>query len=418
MTAVETDDLTVPEVSVDPYRYFGRLRETDPVHWNSLFKSWIVTRYQDVAWLIRNHGVFSSAIPSIFSGIIIGDPGRAYPPIDEFDWELVEALKGVRPFLVHDRPEHLEMRQTVHRWFTPKAVEKWRAELRAKAHGLIDARLADGRMEIKRDFAAPLPLTTICWMLGIPQDDAALLRGFAAHAPDPDFGRDRARVSHASWVELVNYFSPLIDVRVREPRDDLISLLADGERRGIFTHEQCIVNAIHLLIAGHETTLDLITNGVLAFIHNPEQWVLLRSDPATMCVSATEECLRYDPALKLMIRVSTRDIELGGKVIRAGDQIFWCIASANRDPRMFWDPDRFDITRSPNPHLAFGGGIHHCLGAALARVEGQEAFRALAEKLPRLRLLDDGVDYPPRLIFREVDALHVAWDRYAVGERA
>jgi cytochrome P450 len=167
----------------------------------------------------------------------------------------------------------------------------------------------------------------------------------------------------------------------------------------------------HLLVAGHETTLGLICSGTVAFIRNPEQWDLLQADPDELCVSATEECLRYEPTVKVVpLRVATRDVELRGQMIHAGDMVYWAISSANRDPRVFSDPETFDIRRSPNPHIGFGGGIHHCIGAALARVEGQEAFKALVRNFPRLRLLDDEVEYVPRLIERVVVSLPVAWD--------
>jgi cytochrome P450 len=161
---------------------------------------------------------------------------------------------------------------------------------------------------------------------------------------------------------------------------------------------------------GTRPQLGLIAKGTLAFIRNPEQWDLFRRDPEGLAPSATEECLRYDPPLKMMpVRIAAQDVELGGKLIRAGDDVAYVIASANRDPRVFADPDTFDITRSPNPHVAFGGGIHHCIGAALARIEGQEAFKALARSFSRLRLQRE-VEYVPNTIHHMLTALHVSWD--------
>jgi len=404
-----TDDLLAAEVYTNPYDYFGWLRETDPVHWNPLYRSWVVTRHSDVVWLIRHHELFSSELPLL-------DPRQSYPPIDEADWEVVEALeRHGRNLISADRPEHLAMRRTVHRWFTPSAVERWRAELARTVQRLIDARRADGGMELKSEFATPLPLKTICLMLGVPEEDAAHLKDLAvAFASafavvgagyDPNLVRESLR-AHG---ELEEYFSPLVAARAKDPGNDLISLLADGMRRGVFTRDECLENVILLLIAGHETTLNLITNGALAFIRSPSQWDLLQSDPARMCEAATEECLRYEPSIPLLVRVTTQDLELGGIEIGAGTLVHWVTCSANRDPRAFSDPDRFDITRSPNAHVAFGGGIHHCLGAALARVEAQEAFKGLAENLPRLYLEEDEVEYLPSIEFRSVRSLNVSW---------
>jgi cytochrome P450 len=267
-------------------------------------------------------------------------------------------------------------------------------------------------MEVKEDLATPLPLLTICWMLGVPHDDAPRLHELAEAGLDAlrRFAPQRLRETYDANVELWDYFTPLIEARAKEPREDLISMLADGERRGAFTREQGLASIMHLLDAGHSTTLGLIAKGTLAFIRNPEQWDLFRRDPEGLAPSATEECLRYDPPLKMMpVRIAAQDVELGGKLIRASDDVAYVIASANRDPRVFADPDTFDITRSPNPHVAFGGGIHHCIGAALARIEGQEAFKALARSFSRLRLQRE-VEYVPNTIHHMLTALHVSWD--------
>lgn len=403
----DTDDLIAPEVIAEPYRYFGHLREIDPVHWNPIAKKWVVTRHSDVVWVFRNHHLFSSA-PS--PGPI--DPREIYPPLDEVDGKMVEDFNTFRSFFQFDRPEHLAMRQTVHRWFTPKAVEKWRAELQAKAQELIDSHGSAGTMEVNRDFAAPLTLMTIRWMFDVPPADAPRLRDLAVTINHESEGvrPDRGRVTSAATRELVDYFSPLVDSRAKHPGEDLISMLVAGERRGVFTRDQCVANVLLLIIAGQGLTPALISNGVQAFICNPMQWDLLRNDPDSMCAPATEECLRYDAPSKILgTRVGTQDVELGGKSLRAGDEVFVVGASANRDPRVFSDPDTFDITRSPNPHVAFGVGIHYCVGAALARVESQEAFKALAENCRRLHLLGENVEYAPSHTLRMVRALRVSW---------
>jgi len=406
----ETDDLTTPEVNADPWGYFGWLREHDPVHWNPVFKTWIVTRYADVNVVLRNHELFSSKIP------LPPNLADEYPPIDEADWPLADDLAGYRAFIFHDRPEHLAMRQTIHRWFTPRAVEKWRTSMAARAQELIDQYREAGTMEVKRDLATPLPLLTICWMLGVPSEDAEHLYELAARVypggtDNHDYGGQRLRVGVEAIQKLREYFTPLLEERERDPQDDLISMIAQGETQGVYTREDALASIMILMDAGHTTTLNLISKGILAFVRNPEQWDLLRSDPDNLAASALEEILRYDPPLKMVIlRYTTRDVELGGKKIPAGDSVSYVLASANRDPRAFEDPDTFDIARSPNPHVAFGGGIHHCLGAALARVSGQETFKALARNFPRLQLVEEPewMIHPVHHMVRE---LQIGWNR-------
>jgi cytochrome P450 len=187
-------------------------------------------------------------------------------------------------------------------------------------------------------------------------------------------------------------------------------VLARAEKEGVFTRHQVLVNTALLLFAGHETTMNLICNGTLAFIRHPDQWERLRADPEGAARLATEECLRYDPPVKSTQRIAAEDVERRGQVIRKGDRLRWFMAAANRDPRAFEEPDRFDIGRQPNTHVSFGAGIHYCLGASLARVEGQEVFRALAERFPELRLETAELEYSPSVQFRSLVSLPVAWD--------
>ena len=185
-------------------------------------------------------------------------------------------------------------------------------------------------------------------------------------------------------------------------------MIVSGEKRGAYTRDEVLANAVLLLLAGHETTINLICNGTLAFIRHPEQWTLLQRDPS-LAVRATEECLRYDPPVKSLQRLAVQDIELGGKAIRALDRTRWFITAANRDPEKFPAPEKFDITRDPNLHIAFGSGIHHCLGATLARVEGQEAFKALVQRFPAVHLETEELEYQPSIIFRSLKSLPVTW---------
>ena len=190
---------------------------------------------------------------------------------------------------------------------------------------------------------------------------------------------------------MIDYVSPLVDERIVNPGDDFISVLAQGEKRGIFTRHQVLVNTSLLLLAGHETTINLLCNGTLSFIRHPDQWELLKQDPAGRAKRATEECLRYDSPVKSIQRIASQDVEMRGKLLRKDDRLRWFISSANRDPEVFAEPGRRSTSRrDPNPHVAFGSGVHHCLGATLARVEGQEVFKALAERFPDAAAGDGG----------------------------
>ncbi len=203
-----------------------------------------------------------------------------------------------------------------------------------------------------------------------------------------------------------------MEERVNDPGDDLLSVLASGEKKGVFTRQEVLANAVLLLLAGHETTINLICNGTRALIQHPDQLASFREDPAGRTVRATEECLRYDSPVRSIQRIASQDIELGGKTIRKNDRLRWFISSANRDPEVFTDPDVFDIARYPNPHVAFGSGIHHCLGATLARLEGQEALRLLVERFPKLNLGKpaEELEYQPSITFRSLKSLPVSWN--------
>jgi pimeloyl-[acyl-carrier protein] synthase len=207
---------------------------------------------------------------------------------------------------------------------------------------------------------------------------------------------------------MIDYVSPLVDQRIVNPGDDFISVLASGEKKGVFTRHEVLVNTSLLLLAGHETTINLLCNGTLALLQHPDQWALLKQDPAGLAKSATEECLRYDSPVKSIQRIASQDVEMHGKVVSKADRVRWFISSANRDPNVFPNPDTFEITRYPNQHVAFGSGVHHCLGATLARVEGQEVFKALAERFPDMQMETTELEYQPSITFRSLKSLPVS----------
>ena len=265
-------------------------------------------------------------------------------------------------------------------------------------------------MDVMRDLATPLPVLVIAEMMGVPEKDRPYIRQLAEKLLYIGRGEhDRMKLLTEGMRGMVEYVSPLVDERIVNPGDDFISVLASGEKAGVFTRHQVLVNTSLLLLAGHETTINLLCNGTLAFINHPDQWALLKKDPAGAAKLATEECLRYDSPVKSIQRIASEDVEMRGKVLRKDDRVRWFISSANRDPAMFANPDTFDINRWPNQHVAFGSGIHHCLGATLARVEGQEVFKALAERFPGFRLDNERLEYQPSITFRSLKSLPINW---------
>jgi cytochrome P450 len=399
------DDMFTPDVIADPYTYYGRLRDEAPVHWNDTYGLWVITRHDDVTWLTRHHELFSSAV-------FRNDPRPAYPAIDESDLGLYEYVRNYQAdqFIQHDRPVHLDMRKIVHGYFTPKAMESWRPFVVDAVKELLDEAEEKGSMDVMRDLATPLPVLVIAQMMGVPAQDRPYVRELAEKLLYIGRGEhDRMPILTDGMKGMIEYVSPLVDERIVNPGDDFISVLASGEKKGVFTRHQVLVNTSLLLLAGHETTINLLCNGTLAFLQHPDQWELYKQDPVGRAKWATEECLRYDAPVKSIQRLASQDIEMRDKVMEKDDRIRWFISSANRDPNVFVEPDRFDITRQPNPHVAFGNGVHHCLGATLARVEGQEVFKALAERFPRLELQTEELEYQPSITFRSLKSLPVTW---------
>ena len=402
------------EAIYQPYDFFARLRDTEPVHYNEEFEVWMVSSWEHLVWVTRHPEAFSS---SVFAR----DTRAPNPPIDEDDMEIYNFIKKwqVSRFIQYDQkrynpgvsgPDHVDMRRVMHGYFTPKSMEMWRPLVQSAIDELLDAVEEKGHMDVMSDLATPLPLLVIARMLGIPDSDRPILRSLAK---DLRFlnrvGPDRMGPLSQAVQNLQEYLGPLVADRVKSPKDDLISVVAEGERQGIFDRDMTVNNVMLLLSAGHETTINLICNGTLAFTQHPDQWAILKSDPEGKTVRATEEALRYDSPVKSIQRIAMDDIEIGGQTIHKDDRVRWFISGANRDPKVFDRADDFDVERYPNQHVAFGSGIHHCLGATLARLEGQEIFRNLANRFDTMELeipVKD-VEYDHVLTFRAVESLPV-----------
>lgn len=398
------DDIFSDEVTSDPYSYFGQLREEDPVHWNSKYKAWIVTSYEHVTNIMRHPELYSSAFWK-------NDPSGAFPPIrpeDEDHFRFV--TKVISKWIIQlDPPDHTRVRTELHPYFTPKAVERWRPMV----NQIIDQLMSDledmTEIDLMLDFATPLPVLAITRFMGISEQDSGTVKTLSRSLTlIARTEQDRMGALANGIKELTDVLEKEIKKRENNLTEDLLSIMVRAQQKGIYSRDEVVANAMFMLFAGHETTINLICNGVLAFILNPDQWKILRQDPS-MIYNATEECLRYDSPVKRSQRLPTTDTCLGGNTLRKGDRVFAVLSSANRDPKKFDYPEKFNITRHPNPHIAFGGGIHHCLGVSIARMEGQEAFLALSKRFKSLSLKNESLEYQPTFNTRSLKALPVSW---------
>ena len=362
----------LPRVRRDPYPTYRALRRRDPVHRSLLLDTWVLARHQDVSFVLRDDR---------FS--VERERWRGF--------QLLAPAPRVASMLVVDPPYHTRLRGLVSRAFTPRTVERLRPRIEAIVDEALERGAARGGMELVEELAYPLPVTVIAELLGVPAEDWPRFRAWSAAlvaSLDPMSARDDRSV--AAMLEareaLGAYLSEVIALRRREPGEDLISGLLSVEESGEgLSHLELVVMANLLLVAGHETTVNLIGNGVLALLRHPEQLALLRERPEIVG-SAVEELLRWDSPVQLTARVALQPVELGGQLVEPGELVLALLGSANRDGDQFCDPDRLDLTRDPNPHLSFGRGIHFCLGAPLARLEAQIAIGALVSRFPRLRL--------------------------------
>jgi pimeloyl-[acyl-carrier protein] synthase len=384
-----------PDFIADPYPFYHRLRVEDPVH-QSPMGFWVLTRYDDVAGMLRDARFGRKGFDRLFQARF-GTAG--------FDFSM----------LFRDPPDHTRLRTLVSKAFTPRVVEQMRSHIQEIVEGLLDAVQPAGAMDLVADFAYPLPVRVICEMLGVPSGDRERFRDWTvdiarsldaiALPTEPEVVERGLAARHA----LADYFRTLIAERRGHPRGDLLSELIAAEEQGDRLSEGELMATILLLfMAGHETAVNLIGNGTLALLRHSDQLRRLRDDPS-LAPSAVEELLRYDGPAQRTGRICSTPVELAGKPIPEGAVVLGIIGAANRDPAVFPDPDRLDITRSENRHLAFGWGIHFCLGASLARLEGQIALNTVLQRLPRLSLATSTPEWRPGSVLRGLKALPVTF---------
>jgi pimeloyl-[acyl-carrier protein] synthase len=390
-----------PEVLANPYPLYERLRTEDPVHWDSFLHAWVVTRYPDVIRVLHHFSANRTPTPEQLSSMHLS----ALNPI---------AKVMVRQMLFMDPPDHTRLRALASAAFTPRRVERLRSHIQEIADRLIDGFMAKRRIDLVADFAAPLPAIVTAEMLGVPIVDHEKLKDWSA-----DFAEMLGNFQHnpdrfprvlRSVESMGAYFREAINEQRERPRDGLIHAMMTAEVDGSkLDEEEIIANLIVTMVGGQETTTNLIGNGMLTLLRNRDQMEQLRSD-ASIINPAVEELLRYESPSQHTARLAPEDLEMGGKQIRKRQAVIAVMGAANRDPERFPDPDRLDLTRQDNRHVAFGWAAHFCFGAPLARIEGQIAFETLLRRLPNLALEPSSpIEWRPNLGLRGLSALHVTF---------
>lgn len=413
--AVDVDALVdAPGFFDDPYPAYAALRERAPMVWSEQWGGWVLTRYDDVAAILRNPTRYSSA------GRIHYILDRLPPEVRE-ETALLEAHYSVG--IAHvDPPAHTRLRAILTPWFTPKLMESLRSRIRELAHSLCKHAAEKARegenVDFMHEVAYPLPATVVLELLGAPTSDAPLFHQWALDVNQLFAGGGRTtvarmRAAQQGLRDMRVYVGDLIAARRRNSHNDLLGRLVDAEQEGErLSDDELISTAVTLFVAGHETTTNLLGNGVVALLRNPAQLEKLRANPALL-PSAVEEMLRYDTPVQRSWRIATEDHMLLGQQVRAGELLLVLIGAAHRDPSHFADPDAFDIARTPNRHMGFGYGIHFCLGAPLARIEAPEVLTALLDAFPSMAL-----DERAPLRWREDIALRGVEELPLVGQFA
>ena len=392
-----------PSVYTDPYPTYERLRDKDPVHWSPLLDSWVFSRYKHVDGILRDHKRFSNDTSKR------GNPSH----IDE-SFELTNQPS----MLFRDPPDHTRLRALVSRAFTPAVIEGLAGHIRDIANDLLDQIDDPAGFDLMEAIAAPLPVIVIAELLGVPTKDRPQFQTWSRHRSrglEPNITDKERRLVSEAGRELDAYFLGIIDQRRRDPQDDLISGLVAAEEAGDKLNQGELLAMLRLLlVAGNETTTKLIGNGMLALLRHPEQLALLRQSPDLM-PSAIEELLRYDAPVQLDVRVALEDVEFDGRLVKKGQGTMVLLGSANRDPEVFNDPDRLDLTRQEANHVSFGRGIHHCLGASLARLEGRLTFEAILERFADIRMQTNRPVFRDNIILRGLDVLPVSARKAALN---
>jgi pimeloyl-[acyl-carrier protein] synthase len=397
-----------PAVLADPYPLYRRLRERDPVHWDPFLHAWVATRYADVVTVLHQFSADRTPTPEQMEGMGLG----SIAPI---------AQVMVKQMLFMDAPAHTRLRKLCSMAFTPRRVDSMAARIQQIADRLIDPFIAGGRMDVIGDFANPLPAIVAAELFGVPEADHLQLKAWSADFAELlgnfQHNPDRAGPALRTVENMTAYFGSAIGELRRKPRDGLLlSLMQAGAEGSRLTDDEVIANAIVTLVGGQETTTNLIGNGLFTLLRRPERLAELRDDPGLL-EDGVEELLRFESPSQHTARRAPADVTLGGKLISKGEAVMAVMAAGNRDPERFSDPDRLDLRRRDNRHLAFGWAAHFCFGAPLARMEGRIAFSTLLRRLPELALAADRVDWRENHGLRGLKALPVTFRRAVDSSR-
>ena len=397
--------LNSPEFGQNPYPLYEQLRAKAPIYWSEAWGCWLLTRYNDVVETLRDHRRFSSM------GRLTSVMEQALPePLLE---QLQPLIRHYSTGLINvDPPDHTRLRVLVHKAFSPRVIERLRSHVQDIVNELLDRVEGARRMDVVQDLAYLLPVTVIAGMMGVPKEDrdkfkfwsGKIVEFMATPRPAPQVMLS----SQAALLSLREYFRDIFANRRQEPQEDLISALVAVEEAGDkLTEEELLSTCVTILIGGHETTTNLIASGLLALLQHPAQLEKLKNKP-DLIGPAVEEFLRYEGPFQRNRRIAAENVLLDGHQIKKGDLVVQFLGAANRDPAQFAHPDLLDIERSPNRHVAFGYGVHFCLGAALARLEAPIAINTTLHRWPNLRLAGDTLEWQ-NTVFRGLKALPVTF---------
>ncbi|MFB6365188.1 cytochrome P450 [Paenibacillus elgii] len=386
MEKITSGDFASPETMRDFMTFYKRLAgQQEPLYrlddFFGMGGAWVAFCHDDVATILKDPR-FVKDMRKFAPSQVQRESGQELASVSKF----MEWMKRMPNMLTTDPPDHTRLRRLASKAFTPRMIEGLRPRIQQIADELLDAVQERGRMDLIADFASPLPITVISEMLGIPAADRDQFRKWTRKLLNASLEPDQANIVGELLDEFIEYIKALLAEKRAHPGNDVTSGLVQAHDEGDQLSESELLSTIWLLIlAGHETTVNLVGNGTLALLKHPEQMRLLRSDPSLL-PSAVEELLRYAGPVMIASRFASEDITMHGKEIRKGEMVLVSLAAANLDPHQFSNPEALDITREENEHIAFGKGIHLCLGAPLARLEGQVAFGTLLQRLPHLRL--------------------------------
>ena len=393
--------LLEPTVLANPYPLYHRLRTEDPVHWDSYLHSWVVTRYQDVVTVLQDFSAARTPTPEQLRDLGLSE----LAPI---------AKVMVRQMLFRDAPAHTRLRSLAAAAFSPSKVEALRHHIQEITDNLIDAVVAKGRMDVIADLADLLPATVTAELMGVPVADRCQLKGwskdFSEMLGNFQHNPGRTEVMLETVEQMTDYFRDRMLTKACPSQEGVVHALMNAEVDGDrLTEEEVIANSIITLVGGLETTTNLIGNGLVALLRNPRQLDMLRANPS-LYPSTIEELLRYESPIQYTARLAPADVDLGGKSIRRHQAVIAVVGAANHDPERFRDPDRLDIARQDNRHLAFGWAAHFCFGAPLARLEGQIALSTILRRLGNLALDPTALVWRTNMGFRGLEALPVTFD--------